>query len=71
MAQMCTEKAVHPELASMCESVVASRSAQIQQMQGWLQDWYGVSHEPQTSGMGTMHRLMVLKGETFEVASTR
>ena len=71
MAQMCTEKAVHPELASMCESIVASQSAQIEQMQGWLQAWYGVSHEPQMSGMGAMHRLMVRDGEKFEVVFMR
>lgn len=70
MAEMCIEKAVHPELVATCESIVASQSAQIEQMQGWLEDWYGISHTPEPS-MAGMQRLHRLDGEEFEVAFMR
>ena len=71
MAEMCVDKAVHPELVSTCESIIASQSAQIEQMQGWLQDWYGATHEPDMTGMQSMHRLMELDGAEFEIAFMR
>lgn len=70
MAQMCVDKAVHPELVATCESIVATQSAQIEQMQAWLVDWYGIAHspEPKMAGMERLHRL---EGAPFEVAFMR
>ena len=34
MAEMCLEKAVHPELESTCETITATQSAEIATMQG-------------------------------------
>jgi uncharacterized protein (DUF305 family) len=70
MAEMCVDKAVHPELVATCESIVASQSAQIEQMQAWLEDWYGISHAPEPT-MAGMQRLERLEGEEFEVAFMR
>lgn len=69
MADTCIDRAVHADLRSMCEDIVASQSAQIDQMQGWLQDWYGVTHEPEmTPGdMRQMDKLASLSGPEFEV----
>lgn len=69
MADMCIDKAVHEDLRSMCEDIKASQSAQIDQMQGWLQDWYGMTHEPEmTPGqMRQMDKLAALSGAEFEV----
>ena len=63
MAEMCVEKAVHDELAATCESIVATQSAEIATMQQWLEDWYGISHEPDMTGMQSMHRFHDLDGE--------
>jgi len=71
MAEMCLEKAVHPELESTCETMTATQSAEIATMQGWLADWYGLSYEPDMTGMQSMHRLQGLSGEEFEVAFMR
>lgn len=68
MAEMCVEKAVHDELAATCESIVATQSAEIATMQQWLEDRYGISHEPDMTGMQSMHRFHDLDGEEFEVA---
>ena len=71
MAEMCVEKAVHDELAATCESIVATQSAEIATMQQWLEDWYGISHEPDMTGMQSTHRFHDLDGEEFEVAFLR
>jgi len=69
MAEICIDKAVHEELRAMCEEIKTSQSAQIEQMQGWLQDWYGVTHEPEmTPGqMRQMDKLASLSGSQFEI----
>jgi len=69
MAEMCLDKAIHPELEAMCESIKTSQSQQIEQMQTWLQDWYGVSHEPEmTAGdMRQTEKLAALDGAEFEI----
>ncbi|GAA4289121.1 DUF305 domain-containing protein [Georgenia daeguensis] len=71
MAEMCLEEGVHDELIATCESIITSQSTQIEQMQAWLQDWYGIDYEPGTSSGGSMNHLANLSGEEFEVAFMR
>lgn len=66
MSQMCLQKAVHPELQQMCQSIIVSQSSEIQTMQAWLMQWYGVSYSPRTSD-GRMQKLMNLTGPEFEI----
>lgn len=47
MAEMCVEKAVHEELRTMCEDIITEQMAEIELFQSWLQDWCGVTYEPQ------------------------
>jgi uncharacterized protein (DUF305 family) len=42
MAQAALEQAEHPELRTMAEAVIAAQEAEIEQMRGWLNEWYGV-----------------------------
>lgn len=69
MAEICLEKAVHPELAAMCEDIRSSQSQQIEEMQAWLQDWYGITHEPEMKpgDMRQMEKLAALDGAEFEI----
>jgi uncharacterized protein (DUF305 family) len=69
MAQMCLEKAVHEELRELCRVNLETQSAQIQQLQAWLQEWYGISYQPQlTPGdMRMMDKLAELSGAAFEI----
>lgn len=69
MAEMCLQKAVHNELRAMCESIIATQTAEQELMQGWLQSWYGVSHTPDVKRgmMKHMERLESLSGAEFEV----
>ena len=69
MAEHCLDKAVHPELIEMCEEIIAAQTAEMELMQGWLQDWYGISYEPEMPpGMHRMmERLASLAPEDFEI----
>lgn len=46
MAEVCVDRAVHPQLRSLCQDIITSQGSQISEMQNWLQDWYGITHEP-------------------------
>ena len=69
-AELCVEKAIHEELRALCQEIIAAQSAEIEQMQGWLQEWYGISYEPRmTRGMQKqVDRLAALSGAEFEIA---
>lgn len=41
MAQMALEQAEHEEIRTLAEEIVAAQSAEIEQMLGWLAEWYG------------------------------
>jgi uncharacterized protein (DUF305 family) len=70
MAEMCIAKAIHPELRALCEDIRTAQMAEIEEMQGWLQDWYGITYEPvMTPGdEKMMERLASLSGAEFEIA---
>lgn len=71
MSELCLERAVHPQLLALCEDIMTTQAAEIEQMQAWLADWYGVEHEPSMDHPGhhqEMAHLATLSGEAFEVA---
>ena len=69
MAQICEQKAVHEELHSLCQNIEQTQTQEIQEMQSWLQQWYGISYQPQmTNGdMQQLERLASLSGAEFEI----
>lgn len=73
MGALCVEKAVHPELKQLCEEMIAAQTAEIATMQTWLQDWYGVTHEPEMSPEDEqqIEELVSLSGEEFEIEFMR
>jgi uncharacterized protein (DUF305 family) len=70
MAEVCLAKAVHAELRQMCEQIIAAQSQEIEQMQTWLSDWYGVDYEPQMKpgDRQMLERLASSSGAEFEIA---
>jgi uncharacterized protein (DUF305 family) len=70
MAELCLAKAVHAELRAMCENIIAAQSQEIEQMQQWLSDWYGVQYEPtmKPGDQNMLERLASLSGAEFEIA---
>ena len=70
MAELCVAKAVHDELRQLCEEIIAAQSAEIAQMQRWLEQWYGISYEPQMKpgDRRELERLASSSGAEFEIA---
>ncbi len=70
MGEICVDKAVHDELRSMCEGIIATQSQQIALLQSWLSDWYGVTHEPEIKpgDQKMLEKLASLDGAEFEIA---
>lgn len=70
MAEMCIGRAIHPELRALCEEIRSTQLAEIAEMQGWLQDWYGVTYQPmmKPGDQKMMERLAALSGAEFELA---
>jgi uncharacterized protein (DUF305 family) len=69
MAQMCIEKAVHAELRELCQRNLEAQTAELRQLQSWLQTWYGITYEPRlTQGdQRMMEMLAALEGAEFEI----
>ena len=53
----------------MCEQIIATQSREIEVMQSWLTDWYGISYEPQMSKQEQreLQALGGLSGAEFEI----
>ncbi|CAN5408311.1 hypothetical protein BH10ACI4_BH10ACI4_06160 [soil metagenome] len=76
MAKVCTQKAVHPELKSLCQNILSSQTEQKGQMQGWLQSWYGgkgkapeeMKLRMQTMQQEMMSKLNAANGTAFDHA---
>jgi uncharacterized protein (DUF305 family) len=74
MAEMCLDKAVHRPLLNLCEDIISAQAAEIELMQEWLADWYGIDHEPVMHDPvhhAQMMELEMLSGEEFEAAFLR
>ncbi|GHD46198.1 hypothetical protein GCM10008097_15930 [Mycetocola manganoxydans] len=69
MAQTCLEKATHQELRDLCQSIIEAQQQEMEKMQMWLQDWYGITYEPQMSegDMRSMERLEKFSGAKYEI----
>jgi uncharacterized protein (DUF305 family) len=70
MGELCAERAVHTNLLTMCEEIVTTQAAEIEQMQAWLLEWYGEEYEPQMkpNSERLIDDLAALDGEEFEIA---
>jgi uncharacterized protein (DUF305 family) len=71
MADVCLDKNVRPQLRRLCQSIARVQAAEIEQMQEWLRDWYGIEHEPVMDDPHHHHQIMQLQelfGGEFEAA---
>lgn len=71
MADLCLEKAVNEDLVALCGTIAESQAEEIERMQGWLLDWYGIEREPMMDDPAHQERMMeleMLSGEEFEMA---
>lgn len=69
MSQVCVEKDIREELRSVCEQVIEAQQQEIQTMQSWLSNWYGISYEPTPNNFSknVLSQLESLNGSEFEI----
>jgi uncharacterized protein (DUF305 family) len=72
MARLCENRQVHEELLMLCQQIEATQTAEIEEMQAWLEDWYGISYEPHMTKrmQRQLEELASLAGAEFEIAFT-
>jgi uncharacterized protein (DUF305 family) len=56
MAQWILERTEDPEITQAAQTIIDEQEAEITQMTGWLQEWYG--REPDAQMMGMMDEMM-------------
>jgi len=56
MAQWILERTENPEITGAAQTIIDEQEAEIAQMTGWLQEWYG--QEPDAEMMGMMDEMM-------------
>lgn len=68
MAMVCQGKDVRADLEQLCGEIIAAQSQEIEEMQSWLQDWYGETHEPtmMAADTATLEMLNASSGDEFE-----
>ena len=74
MGELCIEKTTAPPptsdetLRDLCAQIVAAQTQQIELLQTWLQDWYGITKEPELppSGEQMLEMLADADGEEFD-----
>lgn len=75
MGEMCLDKATAPPpssdqtLRDTCAQIVATQTQQIEQLQTWLEDWYGITKEPELppNGDEMLDKLRRAEGEEFDI----
>lgn len=59
MANIAMQKSETDEVRQLSEAILATQQAEIDQMTGWLKDWYGVDYANTQDAMGHgMHSMM-------------
>ena len=49
MAEQAEKKATHPELKELAAKIAKDQKAEIKQMKGWAQSWFGPCKDPNDS----------------------
>jgi uncharacterized protein (DUF305 family) len=60
MAQVALSRAEHPEIRTLAEDIIASQSAEIEQMRSWRDQWYP---DAPTMPMMDMGQMMAMMGQ--------
>jgi len=71
MAELCLRKATAPppsadaDLRELCQMIAQNQAREAQQLQAWLQAWYGTQFRPKMSS-GQLRQLVRAEGEEFD-----
>jgi len=69
MSELCLERAINPELLELCHQIREMQLEEIATLQTWLEEWYGIHHEPEMTPGAENHmaKMAELSAEEFEV----
>ena len=73
MAELAADRAERPELLELADTLATAQAKEIKTMQGWLDEWYGETHEPEMNRRAERQvaALAELEGEEFDQAFLR
>lgn len=69
MSKLCEGRVIHSDLALQCQIMINDQTAEIQKMQGWLTEWYGIVFEPKMNRkmQKEINMLVPTTGAEFEM----
>ncbi|RUT01531.1 hypothetical protein DSM106972_066280 [Dulcicalothrix desertica PCC 7102] len=69
MAKLSVDKAVNQDLRDLSQNIITTQSQEIETMQSWLKDWYGLSYEPEMKpgDQRMLDQMAKLNGADFEI----
>lgn len=69
MAQIALQRAEHPELKQLAQSIITSQQAEITQMRAWQQAWFGGATPTAMSGMSSQQMGMSMDLNALKTAN--
>lgn len=68
LAELAADRATHEELQTFAAQLQTNQAAEVEQVQAWLQTWYGLAYEPEADRhtLRQVQQLTALTGEEFE-----
>ncbi len=69
MSQVCLRNATLEDLKSLCQQVITAQQQEIQTLQSWLSEWYGISYSPTSNkfSQNVISQLAGLSGDDFNI----
>ena len=65
MAEVAQERAEHPELGQLADEIIAAQSAEITQLKGWREEWFGSSDTPSMEEMPMLPGMSMPAGQSM------
>jgi uncharacterized protein (DUF305 family) len=66
---LCVRKATRDELKEMCRQIISDQAHEIEKIQDWLEEWYGISYTPQLrdDDERMIEAMKLLEGHNFNI----
>ncbi len=65
MAEIARERAEHPELEQLADDIIGAQSAEITQLKGWREKWFGNSDTPSMEKMPMLPAMSMPAGHSM------
>lgn len=65
MAEIAQDRAEHPELVQLADDIIAAQSAEITQLKGWREEWFGSSDTPSMEEMPMLPGMSMPAGHSM------